>query len=203
MKPTRQIKRLGVVMAVAVVAIGALAGAALATGVSADVTGSLGAGSLQVNSVAAIALGSHAIDGMSGTLTASGDSGTIVAQDLTGSGAGYTIQAQRSAFETNIGTTEAPVLKPLVGTMSWEPAAVTVNEASNTPLANAPVAAESTTTILTGTAATIATAAANKGMGIYDLTFGAEDSQISMSYPADAYAGAYTGTVTVSAVTGP
>jgi len=188
--------------AFAVTAFTMFTGVAFAAGGGAAVNGTLTAGALQINSVQDIALGSHVIDGMSGTLTASSASGTIVAQDLSGTGAGYQIEVQRSDFKANVGTTEVPVLKTLDTTMSWQLPLVSRDSSSDTT-STAPSAAAGPTTIRVGDDVVIATATAGNGMGIYDLTFGASNHKISATYDANAYAGAYSGTVTVSAVSGP
>ena len=190
---------------VAVAAFTMVTGVALASSsVQSDVNGTLTAGALGINSVAAIDLGSHVVDGHSGTLTPLDNSGTIVAQDLSGSGGGYQVQVQRSAFigNVNFGTAELPVYKTLDTTMSWQAPVVTLDSSSDST-STAPVAVTGPTTIPTASAVNIASADADTGMGIYDLTFGASGSEISTTYAANAYAGAYAGSVTVSVVSGP
>lgn len=182
---------------IAVVAFTGLTGVALAADPAAAVTGELTFGPLQVDSVTAITLGTFALTGRAGIMTASGDSGTAVVTDATGSGAGYQVQAVRTAFTYSYGT--APVItRTLDGAMSWAAAVVskvdTGSSTDPTPAAQ---------TIGTTTPVNIAVAAADAGMGSYNLTFGAPSHKITMGITAHDYVGSYTGTVTVSTSSGP
>jgi hypothetical protein len=194
MKATRHIKRFGVVMAVALVAVGALAGAALASETDAEaaiVNGTLTAGPLQIDSIQAVTFGSEILTGRAKSFTATGDSGTIVVTDATGSGLGYQVQAIRDDLSTAGGT------HTLDGLFAMSAASVTkVDNGSNT----APVPAAQT--IDTSVPVNIAVAAPNTGMGSYNLTFGV-DHAITMGITADDYAGLYTGTLTITTASGP
>jgi hypothetical protein len=163
---------------------------------STSVTGELTAGPLNVDSIAPIDLGTFQLTGRAGTLAAAGASGSMLVTDARGSGAGYEVQAVRSAFSILDG--ENQPVHTLDGVMSMPLSVVTKNdEGSNTP--PEPVAR----TIGTGDPVTIASAAPDSGMGSYDLTFGAAAHKITMGITADDYAGTYTGTVTVSTISGP
>ena len=122
---------------------------------------------------------------------------------------------QRSDFTATVGMTTGedpqPIVKTLDTTMSWQAPVVTRDASSDTTSA-APVAVDGPTVlpaptlvdeVVTPVPVTIASADAGTGMGIYDLTFGASGSKASATYDANAYAGAYAGTVTVSAISGP
>jgi hypothetical protein len=197
MKRNRHMKRFGVVMAVALVAIGALAGAALATDASpAEVGGTLTAGPLNVDSITAVTLGNFDLTGRAGTLTATGASGTMLVTDARGSGAGWQVQAIRSAFSTTLA--EPAVNHTLDGAMAIPTSVVTKNDAGSS---TAP--SPSAQTIGLTTPVTLASAAVDAGMGSYNLTFGATDHKITMGVTADDYAGAYSGTLTVSTISGP
>jgi hypothetical protein len=184
--------RIGVVLfcAIAVVAFTGLTGVALAADASpASVEGTLTAGPLQIDSISSIDLGSFILTGRAGTLKSVGSSGTMVVTDARGSGAGWKIQVVRSAFISGSHT--------LDGLMTWMPPVPTKVDSDSSDL---PSTFEGTKTISASTN-TIAQAATDAGMGSYNLTFSAEN--LKMSITADDYAGRYTGTVTVSSVTGP
>ena len=61
-----------------------------------------------------------------------------------------------------------------------------------------PVSTQTTFAPLSGTALTIASAAAGEGKGVYDLT-----PDFRLTVPAETYAGSYTATVTVAISVGP
>ena len=192
MKSRKHITRFTIVMALAVLAVGVFAGAALATDASpAAVSGTLTAGPLQIDSITAVTFGSVALTGRVGTFTATGSSGTFVITDATGSGAGYHIQATRSAISVGGHT--------LDGTFAM-PAGVVTKVDSTSNDEPVPAAASSMTA---GTAYNIVNSPVDKGMGSYNVTFGATDHKITMGITADDYAGIYSGTLTITSVSGP
>ena len=193
MKGRKHITRFTIVMVMAVLAVGVFAGAALATDASpAAVGGTLTLGPLQIDSITAVTFGSEALTGRAKTFTATGASGTFIVTDATGSGAGYHIQATRSALTAGGHT--------LDGTFAMPAAVVTTVDSGSSTTGPVPAAQGSMTA---GTAYTIASAAVNTGMGSYNLTFGADDHKLTMGITADDYVGIYSGTLTISTVSGP
>ncbi len=200
MKSTRHFKRFGVVIVVALVAIGTLANVALADDAGpADVGGTLTTGPLKVDSIATIDLGSVPLTGRAFALTAATDSGTMLVTDARGDGAGWKIQAVRSAFSFSTGEEPNVITRTLDGTMHMPAAVVTAYDPTSS-ITQPTTAAQD---ILVGTPKTIATAATDAGMGSWNLTFGADLHKITMGITADDYAGHYTGTVTVTSAIGP
>jgi hypothetical protein len=180
MKGTRQIKRFGAVMAVALVAIGALAGAALAGPGDAVLTG----GTLSATSVTA---GTFA-----GTLTGaaltleSTDFGGFVVTDPRGTGGGWSITMSATQFSS--GDHQIPT-----GSLQMPQLAVDGNTGSS----DDPGALRAATVIDGGDVVMANCTAAGQGMGIY--TFSAADSAPwELSLAANQYAGTYNSTVTTT-----
>jgi len=183
--------------ALAVTAFTMLTGVAFAADASpAAVNGTLTAGPLNVDSITAVNLGTFALTGRAGTLTATGASGTMLVTDARGSGAGYQVQAVRSAFAT---TLESPAVNHTLDGVMSIPASVVTKFDEDSSTAPSP----SAQTIGLTTPVTLASAAVDAGMGSYNLTFGATGHKITMGVTADDYAGAYSGTLTVSTISGP
>jgi hypothetical protein len=108
--------------------------------------------------------------------------------DARGSGAGWNLTIAATSFSDGSGHTLAP------GTLSGVVAACRAG--------NSCTAATSTGVtyplVLSGSAAKFYNAAANTGLGKFDVT-----PSIDVAVPGNAYAGTYTSTVTLAAATGP
>ena len=112
--------------------------------------------------------------------------GSFRADDLTGTGDGWTVSVQASQF-SNVGASRQLVIGSL------EMAAPTVSAAGDTTSPE-PTLTSGPYPIDNGSPVTIATAAANEGMGQY--TFGA--TELTLSIPADAYTDTYSSTLTIT-----
>jgi hypothetical protein len=128
--------------------------------------------------------------------------GTFSGTDATGTGTGWHITAQA----TQLGEWDATLNSGAGGyvtsgktlpssSLSLSAPTVAANGTSST----APTMASGPFTIDGGSAVSVATAAADTGMGAYDFSA----STLTLSVPASAYAKEYRSAVTVSVVTGP
>jgi len=113
--------------------------------------------------------------------------------DPRGTGAGWHVTMQASQFNSGSKTlalNSLTVAKPSV-------AAVDENNALLVPT----LAGAATYAVDAGAAVDVASAAADKGLGLYDFTYATDALELSL--PADVYAGTYTSTVTLTVATGP
>ena len=108
--------------------------------------------------------------------------------DARGTGAGWNLQISATSFSDGLGHTLAP------GTVTAVAAAC---HASSTCTA-ATSSGISYPLTVTGTAAKFFNAASNTGLGKIDVT-----PTVQVAIPGNAYAGTYTSTVTLAAVSGP
>ena len=159
-------------------------GAQAADGTSATVT----AGTLSITSPLAGEFAGKSITGVAQTTTAALDSVSV--SDLRGSGTGWHVTAQASTF-TGTGTGGHDLA---AGSLSMSQPTV----ASDGTTSAAPTITSGPYTIDNG-AVSIASAALNAGMGKYDFAA----TTLTLSLPADVYAGTYASTVTISVVTTP
>ena len=162
-------------------------GAGAADGTQVVVT----AGTLSITNPAAADFASRTIDGTAQTTTASLDAFTVT--DATGSGAGWRVTAQASQFTyvPAVGTTRTLA----AGSLSVSTPTVAANGTTSPD----PTVSAGPFTIDVASAVQVASAAVDTGMGAYD--FGA--TTMTLSLPADVYAGTYTSTVTISVVSAP
>jgi hypothetical protein len=197
MKSTRHIKRFGVVMAVALVAIGALAGAALAVDPTTDttVTGS----DLAIQSAMTVPAHLSAITLTGVAKTATGTFGGFSINDPRGTGAGWNVTLHATVFDN--GTHADKDLAE--GSLSVPAMSVDFNEAAEDsgPL---PTLSQGEAIAIDAESGSVKFASApidgSKGMGWYDFSQG---GVWTLSVPTNAYAGVYTSTVTMSLTTGP
>jgi hypothetical protein len=111
--------------------------------------------------------------------------------DLTGTGAGWTLTVQADALEND---EDNDTLAADAMTITGVPTPTPVDTASGLPTV------PDTVGQVVGTGGvTIATAAEGDGMGIYQF----DGAQLKLALPADVYAGTYSGTVTFTASSGP
>lgn len=135
--------------------------------------------------------------------------GTYQAADLTGTGTGWHLTFQASAFHCTNGTDAGcPSGGDTLPTSSLLVAPPTVACHSGTSCsgrAAVPTVSIATNTALdSGSAVAMASAAANKGMGTYDFTPGTLGTgNLELTVPSYAYASTYHSTLTVSIVSGP
>ena len=156
-------------------------GAFAADATTATVTG----GALSITNPLVADFAVSSITGAAQTTTAALD--TFSVSDVRGTGAGWHVLAQASQF-----TDGTRVLA--LGSLSTP--ALTV-ASPDTTSADPTMAAGSY--VLDNGALQIASAALNAGMGTYNFSA----STLTLALPADVFAGAYTSTVTISAVTAP
>lgn len=193
MKSSRYIKRFGIVIAVALVAIGALAGAALATGD--DSSAVLGSGDLTWTSVTPGTFGGT-LTGDAQTLNASNFSGFVVT-DARGTGLGWTVTMKATQFAN--GTHDIHF-----DSLTMPSLVVQGNVGSSTaPAGLAP--ATSIDVEGTGGVVMARTTATGQGMGIYSFSPHktndvADPWQLALT--ADQYEGTYHSTVTTTIATG-
>jgi len=118
-------------------------------------------------------------------------------QDMRGTGAGWNVTMQASQFTCSeytpaktLALNSQVIAKPTV-------AAVDPLNASLVPT----LAGDETYAGDTGSAVSVGSADVDKGLGLYDFTYA--DDCLTLSIPADVYAGTYTSTVTLTVATGP
>jgi hypothetical protein len=107
--------------------------------------------------------------------------------DATGSGFGWNLTASATTFSDGSGHTLAP--GTLTGVTSACQAGNTCTSSTN---------AVSYPIVLNGTAAKFFNSALNTGLGKFNVT-----PSVAVAIPGNAYAGTYTSTVTLAAVSGP
>jgi hypothetical protein len=171
--------------ALAVAALALMTSAAFASdGTTAVVTG----GSLSITNPLAANFVGRSITGADQETTAALDAFSV--SDLTGSGAGWHVTAGASQF------TRTPSGHNLAASslLMSEPGVTPNGTTSPDPDVNA-----GPYTLDSGTAAVVASAALDEGMGTYDF----DETLLTLSLPADVYAGSYASTVTISVVTAP
>jgi hypothetical protein len=166
------------VAAVALVAATAALGSTLTA--TASVTGAAGM-SMSLPSNPSL---SDTLDGTDQTVSWSAILGVV---DARGSGAGWNLTMSATNFSDGSGHTLAP------GTVTGVTAAC---QGGNT--CTAATNAISYPLTLSGTAAKFFNSAANSGMGKVNVT-----PSVDVAIPGNAYAGTYTSTVTLAAVSGP
>jgi hypothetical protein len=134
--------------------------------------------------------------------------GAYTAADTTGTGNGWHVTFQATAFNCTSADAGCPATGDTFPTGSLLMAAPTVACASGTSCAGRavpPTISISTNTALdSGSAVTVASAASKKGMGTYNFTPGAIGTgSLQLTVPSYAYATTYHSTLTVSIVSGP
>jgi hypothetical protein len=158
---------------------------------TAEVTG----GSLSLDSATSFALTGITLDGTDKTTSGSF---AIDLKDLTGTGTGWHVTIATTPFTTTNGV----VTDTLTNTAAYisNVAMICDNPGTQTctnPTNNITVDDSTNRLILDGTE-TLYNAAANTGMGDFTLT-----PTFKLNLPADAYAGTYQSTLTVSVISGP
>lgn len=196
MKSTRQIKRFGVVMVVALVAIGALAGSALAAGGDATINGD------ELSAAVGFAPGTF-------TGTLAGDAQTLEAENFTdfevtdprGTGAGWTVTVAASQFE--IKTALDPNLGKKLATSSLKMPVYAAADADpgDTSSTLPHINAAAYVAIDTGSPVQVShTNATGDGMGSYAFSI-VDDEPWTLDVPASAYEGVYSSTITMTVAT--
>ena len=132
---------------------------------------------------------STSITGVAQTLTT--PLATFSVSDLTGTGAGWKVTAGAAQFSTG-GVTPRTLA---TGSLKMTAPTVTANGTTSA----APTITAGPYTIDSGTAVKIGSAAVDTGMGTYDFTA----TTLSLSLPANVYAGSYASTVTLTAASAP
>jgi hypothetical protein len=176
-------------LAVSTVAAGTLLagafapGAFAADGTTATVTG----GSLTITNPLAADFAGRSITGVAQTTTAA--LATFSVSDLTGTGAGWHVTAQATNFDGvshNLAASSLSMSQPTA--------------TANGTLSVAPSITGAVPYVLdSGSAALVASAALNEGMGTYDFSA----TTLTLALPAGVFADVYASTVTISAVTAP
>ena len=159
------------------------------------------AGSLAVTTPAAANFTSVTLDGTLKTTTAA--LATFTVTDARGNGAGWHVTAQATQFAEWDSTLNSGAggYKPSGRTIPANSLTMTVpSVAANGTTSPAPTIASGPYTLDSGSAVSIASAAADEGMGIYDL--GTTTLTLSLP-PATTYAAPYRSTVTISVITAP
>ncbi len=193
---SRTFARLGFGFALAVVLSLAMVLPALAAGTDqTQVNQVLSPGALSITSPdETVALTETDLTGQTITNTASLDNFT--ATDATGSGAGWKITVQASAFTNGTAGQNLPLgslslAKPNVAADGTTSPLPSVLMADDTPI-------DVTSPVI------LASAAANEGMGEYVFDFDSSASDLTLTLPpATTYAGTYTSTITWTVVSGP
>jgi hypothetical protein len=170
--------------ALAVAALAVMTSAAFASdGTTATVTG----GSLTITNPAAADFAGRSITGADQTTTAA--LATFSVSDFTGSGAGWTVTAQADQF---VGVNH----ELATGSLLMSVPTVTANGTDSTPPTINPTVPF---LIDNASAALVATAGADEGMGKYDFSA----TTLTLALPAAVYADAYDSSVTISVVAAP
>jgi hypothetical protein len=157
--------------------------------VDSDATGTLSAGSL-TNTAPAFTPFSITLSGVTQTVTTAVGSWSV--NDATGSNAGYTVTVAASAPTVDGVAEDAGT----GGSLTLTPRSATA--AAGNPAGTGPVA--SSAQLLSTTAATIQTAAADTGQGRWNFAADSGPTKsLSVVIPGDASAGAYSSTLTYTA----
>ena len=176
-------KKLRFTLLLAVVAT-ALVTAAAATAASITATATLtGAGALSLNVPATASL-SATLTGLDQTVNYSPVLGLV---DARGTGAGWNLTMSATTFSDGLGHTLA------AGAITGATSACHTGSTCT-----APTSSVTYPITLSTTASKVFNAAANTGLGQVDVT-----PTVQVSVPGSAFAGVYTSTVTVAAVSGP
>ena len=157
-------------------------------------------GTLSITNPLAADFANTALNGTAQTKTASLSASTV--SDGRGSGAGWHTTAQATRFSEYDATLNAGAGGYVAGGKQLPASSLTMSQptvSSPNTTSPDPTIGAGPYTLDGGSAATVASAAADAGMGDYD--FGA--TTLSLAIPADAYAKTYRSDVTISAVTGP
>ena len=157
---------------------------------TATATGTVTAGTLSLTTAATPAF-SVTLDGTDKTPTYTVPS---TAEDATGSGAGWNLTITSTPFSTGGGTPRTLSTSASTITGVTNVCATTCTAASNATAYPVSVPAAATPP----TAVKYYNAAADTGMGRFTNT-----PTVAVSVPANAYAGTYTSTLTIAAVSGP
>lgn len=153
-------------------------------------------GTLSVTNPTVADFANLTLDGTAQTVTTSMDNFAVT--DARGTGAGWRVQVNATQFcewDALLSTCVLLDGKTLpTGSLSMPAPSVAANGTTSPvpSLTSGPYAID-------GSTVTIASAAADEGMGMYDFTTG----NLSLSVPASAYARTYKSTVTVSTISGP
>jgi len=128
---------------------------------------------------------SSTLDGTDQTVTYAPLLGVV---DARGSGAGWNLTVAATSFSDGSGHTLAPgtLTGVVAGCKAGNSCTAATSSGITYPL------------VLSGSAAKFYNAAANTGLGKFDVT-----PSVDVSIPGNAYAGTYTSTVTLAAATGP
>jgi hypothetical protein len=187
MKSTRRMKRFGVVMAVTLVAIGALAGAAFAAPGDAIIDGA------ENPAVTGFTPGSFSgtLNGAAQQLSDTADpfSDEFLVTDATGSGSGWEVTVAATQFDNGLTDTAHHTI-PLTA-LKMPVYVVAGNEGSTA----APTIGISIPTVVDAGGLSLAECAAGEGMGIYTFT---TVGSWTLDLPTDQYAGDYHSTVTTT-----
>ena len=176
-------KKLRFMLLLAVIAA-ALVTAAAATAASITATATLtGAGALSLNAPATASLGTT-LTGVDQTISYAPVLGVV---DARGSGAGWNLTMAATTFADTGGHTLA------AGTVNSATAAC-----HSGSTCTAPTSSVTYPITLSTTASKVFNAALNTGLGQIDVT-----PTVQVSVPGSAFAGVYTSTVTIAAVSGP
>jgi hypothetical protein len=153
-----------------------------------DTTATVTGGSLSITNPLAANFEGRSITGLAQTTTA--DLATFSVSDLRGTGAGWHVIAQASAFSTSSGTIRTLAAGSL-STPALTVASPSTGSADPT-MATGPY-------VLDNGALQIASAALDTGMGTYDFSA----ATLTLALPADVFAGTYSSTITISVLTAP
>jgi hypothetical protein len=191
-----RVRTLGVAALLAALGVAAIP----AEAAFADTGVTVNAGSLSMTTPTVANFNGVTLNGAAQDTTAS--MGTFSVTDATGGGSGWHVTAQATQLAEWDATLNAGAGGYVSGGKTLPSSSLSVSApsvAANGTTSAAPTVGTGPFTIDGGSAVTVATAAANTGMGTYD--FGT--STLTLSVPASAYAKEYRSAVTVSAVTGP
>ena len=146
----------------------------------------MGAAALTINT-AAISFPDVTLDGASHTVDGSTSAWRA---DAVGENGGWNVTVSSTDFDNGSGKT--------IDVSNFEICLLDADIVWVSGDINKPTSAQTTFAALSGTGLKIASAAAGKGNGVYDMTPG-----FRLTVPAETYIGNYTATVTVSISAGP
>ncbi|MGH2442267.1 MAG: WxL domain-containing protein [Chloroflexota bacterium] len=183
--------------------LAASAGVAHAAGGAANV--SLAAGSISLTGATP---GDFSANLSGSDQTVSTTLSTYSVSDARGNAAGWHVTFQASSFSCTSVDSGCPVSGDTLpsGSLLMAPPTVACHSGTScSGRASPPVISVSSNTALdTGTAVTVASAAAKEGMGTFDFTPGTiGGGNLQLTVPSYAYATTYHSTLTVSAISGP
>jgi hypothetical protein len=185
LKNMKRSRRIGLIAVVFLAATAILGGTAYASSVV------LTAGTLTINTPTVGNFGGVTLNGTAQDTNAS--VGTFTVTDATGSGSGWNVTVQASQFATGAPGNHT---LPLSSISMTAPSVAKIDSSSG----NAPSITADPYVIDSGSAVKISSAAAD-GTGMGSYTFGG--TTLTLHVLANAYAGTYTSTVTVSVISGP